>query len=86
LFTSNTGKYLSFIDDISVTVTSSSFKKNAKMLQREAERLVRAGESSAISFDIAKTELLHFSASKAATEATLQMPDKSIVSPKQVVK
>jgi hypothetical protein len=56
------------------------------MLQREAERLVRAGESSAISFDIAKTELLHFSTSKAATEATLQMPDKSTVSPKQVVK
>jgi hypothetical protein len=86
LFSSNTGKYLSYIDDISVTVTSSSFKKNAKMLEREAGRLVRAGENSAISFDIAKTELLHFSSSKVATEATLQMPDKSTVTPKQVVK
>ncbi len=56
------------------------------MLQREAGRLVSAGENSAISFDIAKTELLHFSSSKAATEATLQMPNKSTVTLKQVVK
>jgi len=56
------------------------------MIEREAERLVRAGENSAISFNIAKTELLHFSSLKAATEATLQMPDKSTVTPKQVVK
>ncbi len=32
LFTSNTGKYLLFIDDISVIVTLNSFKKNATML------------------------------------------------------
>ncbi len=56
------------------------------MLEREAGRLVRAGENNAISFDIAKTELLHFSSSKVATKATLQMPNKSIVTLKQVVK
>jgi len=56
------------------------------MLEREANRLVKEGENNAISFDIAKTELLHFLSLKAATEATLQMPDKSTVTPKQVVK
>jgi ribonuclease HI len=86
LFTSNTGKHLSFMDDISITVTSSSFKKNIKMLEREAKRLVKVGAENAISFDIAKTELLHYSSSHKAAEASLQMPDKSIVTPKQVVK
>ncbi len=75
-----------YIDDISVIVTLSSFKKNAKILEREVGRLVRARENNAISFDIAKTELLHFSSSKTATKATLQMPDKSTITPKQVVK
>ncbi len=86
MFSSNTGKYLSYIDDIFVIVILSSFKKNAKMLEREVGRLVRAGENSAISFNIAKTELLHFSSSKIATKATLQIPNKSIVTLKQVVK
>jgi len=52
------------------------------MLEREVEKLVRARENSAISFDISKTELLHFSFSRAATEATLQIPDKSTITPK----
>ncbi len=56
------------------------------MLEREAGRLVRARENSAIFVDIAKTELIYFLSSKAAIEATLQMPDKSTVTPKQVVK
>ncbi len=71
LFTSNTGKYLSFIDDISITVTSSSFKKNIKILEQEAKRLVKVGAENAISFDIAKTELLYYSSLHKAAEASL---------------
>jgi ribonuclease HI len=86
LFTSNRGKYLSYIDDISITVASHSFKRNIKLLEQEVQRLISMGEKNAISFDIAKTELLHYSSSKAATEATLRLPDSSIITPKGVVK
>ncbi len=75
-----------FIDNISIIVTSSSFKKNIKILEREAKRLVKVGAENAISFDIAKTELLYYLSLYKAAEASLQMPNKSIVTPKQVVK
>jgi len=56
------------------------------MLEREVNKLVKEEENNAISFDIAKTELLHFLLLKTTTKATLKMPDKSTVTPKQVVK
>jgi hypothetical protein len=75
-----------FINNIFVIIILNSFKKNAKILEREVRRLVRAGENTAIPFNIAKTKLLYFSNSKAAIKAMLQMLNKSTVTPKQVVK
>jgi hypothetical protein len=44
------------------------------------------GEKNAISFDIAKTELLYYLLLKAAIEATLRLLNNSIITPKGVVK
>jgi hypothetical protein len=44
------------------------------------------GEKNTISFDITKTELLYYSLSKAAIEATLRLPNNSIITPKGIVK
>ncbi len=86
LFTSNRGKYLLYIDDISITVASYSFKRNIKLLEQEVQRLISIGEKNTISFDITKTELLYYSLLKAAIEATLRLPNNSIITLKGVVK
>lgn len=39
LFKSSAVRFLSYIDDISLTVNSTSFKKNVKILEREAKTL-----------------------------------------------
>jgi hypothetical protein len=44
------------------------------------------GKDNAIAFDILKTELLHYSSLKSAIEATLRLPNRSIITPKEVVK
>jgi hypothetical protein len=62
---------LSYIDDIGLAVSSYSYKRNARILQREVERLTGTGKMQAIQFDLAKTELLHFSRSKRAQAATI---------------
>jgi hypothetical protein len=55
---------LSYIDDISLAVSSYSYERNARILQREVERLTGTGKMQAIQFDLAKTELLHFAQNK----------------------
>jgi hypothetical protein len=57
---------LSYIDDIGLAVSSYSYERNARILQREVERLTGTGKMQVIQFDLAKTELLHFLRSKRA--------------------
>ena len=77
---------LSYMDDLALSVSSTSLRKNVQTLEREVARLFDRASSSAIVFDSAKTELIHFTASKKASEATLALPDGSIVKPKTTVK
>ena len=86
LFTTPSIKYLSYIDDISVTVASTSFYRNIGILEREIDRLVSVGQKSAISFDIAKTELLHFTGAKEAQKHSLDLPDNTTIQPKSLIK
>ena len=65
---------LSYIDDIALATSSTSWRKNAQTLQREVEKITITGQSQAIQFDLAKTELLHFSKSKKAREASIILP------------
>jgi len=84
LFKSKLVKWYSYMDDISMTAASKSYKKNIVILEREARKLVLLGDKNLIQFDISKTELIHFHNSK--LEPSLTMPDKSIVEPKRLVK
>ena len=43
-----------------MTATSTSFRKNVEILEREATKLYELGAQNAIEFDLAKTELIHF--------------------------
>lgn len=44
IFNSNTVKFLSYADDISLTVNSNSSKKDIKILEREAKKLYKLGK------------------------------------------
>ena len=57
---------LSYIDDIGLVTASTSLQKNAKILEREVKKLTVEGQRQAIEFDLAKTELLHFTKGKKA--------------------
>ena len=79
-------KYLSYIDDISLTTSLTSLNRNIKVLEREVERLVDVGQKSAISFDIAKTELIYFTMTKRSKKSLLTLLLGALVAPKPIVK
>ena len=79
-------KYLSYIDDISVIVASTSFYRNIGILERKIDRLVFVDKQNAISFDIAKTELIHFTGLKEAKKHSLILSDNTVIQPKSLVK
>jgi ribonuclease HI len=86
LFESTINFSLSYMDDLSISVASTSLKKNIRILQREIASLFAKGDKCAIQFDAAKTELIHFTTSQKAPLATLTLPDRSIIKPNTVVK
>jgi hypothetical protein len=67
-------------------VSSTSLKKNVKILEREASKMYELGAKDAIQFDLAKTELLHFSKTKRAKTTSLKLPNNEIVKPKELVR
>ena len=72
------------MDDIALIAFSKSFKRNTSILEREASLLVKLGEKYSISFDIEKTELIHFFGGKNTPSITL--PDKTILALSKLVK
>jgi Reverse transcriptase (RNA-dependent DNA polymerase) len=81
LFQSSSVRYLSYMDDISMTVSSTSFRKNVEILEREATKLYELGAQNAIQFDLAKTELIHF-AKCADAKGALNLPNGETIQPK----
>ena len=64
------------MDDLSISVSSTSLKKNIRLLDRDIASL----------FDAAKTELIHFTTRHKAANAVLTLPDYSVVTPRKVVR
>ena len=52
---------LSYIDDFSLSVTSSSAKKNCRQIEEVVDKLFAAATQQGAQFDPGKTELIHFS-------------------------
>src|SRR6201747_1541725 len=82
LFKSNSIKFLSYMDDISLIASSKSFKQNIKILERETKVLFELGTKYAIKFDIDKTKLIHFGKS----QLYLKLPNGNLVLPIKLVK
>jgi hypothetical protein len=79
LFQSSLVRYLLYIDNISITVILTSFRKNVEILEQEATKLYELGAQNAIQFDLAKTKLIHFAkcavAKCAEAKGALKLPD-----------
>jgi hypothetical protein len=76
-------KFLSYIDDISMTKASTSIRKNVKILEREAKSLYELASLKGVQFDLAKTDLIHFGITK---KTSLTLPNKEKIEPKKTVK
>ena len=72
---------LSYIDDIALATESTSLRKNARVLQKEVKRITALGDKQAIQFDLAKTELLHFSTAKGHQDYGITTPAGELVKP-----
>jgi hypothetical protein len=68
---------LSYINDLSLTTSSTSLKKNIRVLQREIATLFSRGKELGIIFDPSKTELIHFTAKKERNKRALTLLDNS---------
>lgn len=86
LFKSKAAKWISYVDDISLTVSSTSIQRNARILGKEAKKLYTLASRSNIAFDLEKTELIHWTNSPSAIEETVQLPNNQEITPKQSIK
>ncbi|KAJ8063433.1 hypothetical protein OCU04_008652 [Sclerotinia nivalis] len=86
LFQSNSVGFLSYIDDIALITYSTSWKKNILTLEKAATNIYILGEKNAIQFDLAKTELMHFSTSKYTKDAPIKLPNLEIVQPSTLIR
>ena len=69
---------LSYADDFAITVTSNSAKINCKKLKGIALKLMSKAKEAAISFNIGKTELIHFYNRYTTIEEGLKLGDIEI--------
>jgi Reverse transcriptase (RNA-dependent DNA polymerase) len=79
-------RYISYINNISITTKSINLRKNTRILQQEVDIVYKLASENTIQFDLAKTELIHFITSKEAKLATITLPDGIIVESKELVK
>jgi len=73
------------MDDFAITVTSNSAKSNCKKLEGIALELISRAKKAVISFDINKTELIHFYSKRTTIKEGLKLGDIEI-SPKPLVR
>ena len=76
---------LSYADNFVITVTLNLAKTNCKKLEGIALKLMSKAKEAAISFDVGKTELIHFYNKHTTIEEGLKLGDIEI-SPKPLVR
>jgi hypothetical protein len=76
--------FRSYLDNITLTTTSNSLKKNIKTLEQEVKDIFNLGNKNTISFNKDKTKLIYFNNSK--NKPSLKLPNRELVSPSKVVK
>jgi ribonuclease HI/endonuclease/exonuclease/phosphatase family metal-dependent hydrolase len=83
LFKDKAVYYLSYMDDLSLSKASTSWKKNIKELAKVVKDMVTLAASKAIQFDLDKTDLMHWGTSKINALPSLELPNGEIKKPQQ---
>ena len=52
--------HISYIDDLSITVSTNTVKRNIKIFEEEIKIIFNKGKNKRISFDLEKTELIYY--------------------------
>jgi len=73
------------MDDFAIIVTLNLAKSNCKKLEGIALKLISRAKKAVISFDISKTELIHFYSKRTTIKEGLKLGDIEI-SPKPLVR
>jgi hypothetical protein len=76
---------LSYIDDVSISTSSTSLKKNVRLLERNIATPFGLGVPNAIQFNLLKTELLHYTTGKGSLTELLTLPDQTVIMPGSTV-
>jgi hypothetical protein len=77
---------LSYIDDVSISASSTSLKKNVRLLERDVATLFGLGVPNTIQFNLPKTELLHYTTGKGSLTEPLTLPDQTVIMPGSTVR
>ena len=79
-------RFISYIDDIPLTVSSKSLEKNCRILERVALWLFRKGATQCVKFDQEKIDLIHFHRSRKVEGRLSVLLDGFEVHPQPIVK
>lgn len=85
LFESNAVKFISYVDDITLTATSTTLRRNKMILEREITKMCDIADQGGIQFDIKKTELIHWVGGKAPRDYPITLPDGNIIKPSNTI-
>ena len=85
LFLSQAITFLSYIDNISLTILSTSIRKNLQILERETKQLYKLSAIKGIEFNLSKTELIYFTSCNKAKNSSIKLPNNSTIKPKETV-
>ena len=76
---------LSYMDDFSLTVSSTSARKNCKILEKIVDKLVKLAKEQGVAFNPKKTELVHFTTQRGPITESVNVAGE-VVAPKSLVK
>ena len=76
---------LSYIDDFSLTVSSTSARKNCKVLEKIVANLIDIAKEQGVTFNPKKTELIHFTTKRDLITESVNVAGE-VVAPKSLVK
>lgn len=86
LFQSNSIQHISYMDDLTLTASSTSFQKNIKILEREVKVLFNLGNQNSVEFDVDKLDLIHFYCGTKKPLLSLKMPNGKTLKASRIVK
>jgi hypothetical protein len=75
---------LSYIDDIGLSAATTSLTKNIRILERATRLLYDTGNKNAIQFDLAKTELIHFTKGKGSEKGVWLLDSQKVLPTRKV--